>query len=101
MPLIAGELPSADPLRMPMNWSLQPTAVIPGVAALNQPEKSNLNSVQPVHATSQAPDEVQIHIGRIEVTAVPPAPARVSPAAPQRRAPSLDDYLKSRDSRHS
>jgi hypothetical protein len=48
----------------------------------------------PVHE----PDEIQIHIGRIEVTAVHPAPA---PAVvkPQRNVPSLDEYLKRRDRR--
>lgn len=44
------------------------------------------------------PDDIQIHIGRIEVIAVPPAPA---PAAgkSQRNVPSLDEYLKRRDRR--
>jgi len=38
------------------------------------------------------PDEVHIHIGRIEVTAAPPAPRPVAvPAA--RKAMSLDEYL--------
>jgi hypothetical protein len=43
------------------------------------------------------PDEIQIHIGRIEVTAVPP-PAR-RPVKPQRHEISLDAYLKRRDGR--
>ena len=45
------------------------------------------------------PHEVQIHIGRIEVTAVPPAPPRAPAAAPRRNAMSLDDYLKRRNGR--
>ena len=48
----------------------------------------------PVHE----PDEIQIHIGRIEVTAVHPAPAPAV-AKPQRNVPSLDEYLKRRDRR--
>jgi hypothetical protein len=54
-------------------------------------------------AASRAPErganeEIQIHIGRIEVIAAPPPPARAA-AAPARRFTSLDDYLKRRDGR--
>ena len=38
-------------------------------------------------------DEIQIHIGRIEVTAVPPAPARPA-ALPVRKSVKLEEYLK-------
>lgn len=38
------------------------------------------------------PDEIQIHIGRIEVIAVPPPAARPA-APPARRGQSLDEYL--------
>jgi hypothetical protein len=38
-------------------------------------------------------DEIEIHIGRIEVTAVQPAAQR-SPAPPARKALNLDEYLK-------
>lgn len=41
----------------------------------------------------QDADEIQIHIGRIEVTAVPPAPVR-SPAQPVRRSLKLGEYLR-------
>jgi hypothetical protein len=55
---------------------------------------------QRVEPAVREPDEIQIHIGRIEVTAVPPAPA--PPAAkPQRNVPSLDEYLRRRDRRAS
>ena len=43
-------------------------------------------------------DEIQIHIGRIEVTAVPQAPGPAA-AKPQSNVPSLDEYLKRRDRR--
>jgi hypothetical protein len=46
------------------------------------------------------PDEIQIHIGRIEVVAVPPpAPKPSASPKPQRGALSLDDYLRRRDRR--
>lgn len=46
------------------------------------------------------PDEIEIHIGRIEVTAVPP-PAQVRLAArPERKAVNLDEYLKRRHGRN-
>jgi hypothetical protein len=38
-------------------------------------------------------DEIQIHIGRIEVTAVPPPPVR-PPASPVRKSLRLDEYLR-------
>lgn len=47
--------------------------------------------------TPREPDEIQIHIGRIEVIAVPPAPAPPAPQKPRRGAPSLDEYLRRRD----
>lgn len=45
-------------------------------------------------ATLREPDEIQIHIGRIEVTAVQAPPARPSPQKAARKAPSLGEYLK-------
>jgi hypothetical protein len=45
------------------------------------------------------PDEIQIHIGRIEVTAAPPPVLRPAAQKTQRKAPSLDDYLRRRNAR--
>jgi hypothetical protein len=39
-------------------------------------------------------DDIQIHIGRIEVFAVPPPPRPAAPASPVRRGMSLDDHLR-------
>ena len=49
-------------------------------------------------ATPHQPDEIRIHIGRIEVTAVPPAPA-AAPSKPARPSPNLGEYLKRGDRR--
>jgi hypothetical protein len=45
---------------------------------------------------TREPDEIQIHIGRIEVTAVPPAPVRPAPR-PANKSLDLGAYLKRRD----
>jgi hypothetical protein len=73
----------------------------PPVAAFGPSKNSSADSSRPFSPPSRATDDIQIHIGRIEVTAVPPAPARAAPAKPQRRAPSLDEYLRRRDGRSS
>lgn len=51
------------------------------------------NLLRRLRPPEREPDEIQIHIGRIEVTAMPPAPARAEPR-PARKSPSLDEYLK-------
>jgi hypothetical protein len=50
--------------------------------------------------SERQPDEIQIHIGRIEVMATPPAPARIE-TKPVSRSPNLSDYLKVRHGRLS
>jgi hypothetical protein len=49
-----------------------------------------------LEASRKGPDEIQIHIGRIEVTAVPPAPVAAPSPKPRHLAPSLDEYLQRR-----
>ncbi len=44
-------------------------------------------------ARSPEPDQIEIHIGRIEVTAVPRAVPRAAPK-PARKSLNLDDYLR-------
>jgi hypothetical protein len=46
----------------------------------------------------QGGDDIQIHIGRIEVTAMPPAAPRPVPA-PVRKSQTLDEYLRQRNGR--
>jgi hypothetical protein len=48
--------------------------------------------------TEREPDRVQIHIGRIEVTAVPQDPPRPAATRP-RKSLNLGEYLKRRDGR--
>ena len=48
---------------------------------------------RPVTQPEREAEEIQIHIGRIEVTAVPPAPA-FKPAQPVRKSLKLDEYLR-------
>jgi hypothetical protein len=48
--------------------------------------------------SSREPDEIRIHIGRIEVTAVPPAQVRSDPK-PVKPSLNLGDYLKRRSGR--
>jgi hypothetical protein len=69
----------------------------PVVSGLNktQPQAERFQRAKP---EAREPDEIQIHIGRIEVTAVHPAPAPAA-AKPQRNVPSLDEYLRRRDRR--
>ena len=59
------------------------------------PMKQEMNVSRPM---GREPDEIQIHIGRIEVTAVPQAPAR-SAIRPARKGQSLEEYLSRRDRR--
>jgi hypothetical protein len=49
------------------------------------------------HHTEREPEDIQIHIGRIEVLAVPQAPAATAKASS--KTSSLDEYLKRRDRR--
>jgi hypothetical protein len=43
-------------------------------------------------------DEIEINIGRIEVTAIPPAAPRSTP--PARKSLNLDEYLQRRNGRN-
>ena len=51
-------------------------------------------------APIEQPDQIEIHIGRIEVTAVTPA-AAAAPRPPQKKSLDLGEYLKGRDGRAS
>jgi hypothetical protein len=89
-PLVAGVYPSQDASE------ILPSVTAPPAPSFNRPKRSSASSSQNPQAATP-PDEIQIHIGRVEVIAMPPAPARTAPAKPSRQAPSLNDYLRRRD----
>jgi hypothetical protein len=76
---------------------LMPRAMTPTMQRADETDHSG-RLARHLRSQSREADEIQIHIGRIEVTAVPPAPARPAPV-PNRKSPSLDDYLKRRPGR--
>jgi hypothetical protein len=84
-PLIEESIPRTD-----AHTSLVPDSGLRAPGAIGKDQRDF-----PRRAAAERPaqDEIQIHIGRIEVTALPQTPAR--PAAPvARKALNLDEYLK-------
>ncbi|HEX4004736.1 MAG TPA: hypothetical protein VHX60_01045 [Acidobacteriaceae bacterium] len=70
-------------------------------AAASQGNRNPGNPRQTATAPAQRePDEIQIHIGRIEVTAVPPPAAQRPTPRDQHKSVSLDDYLRRRNGRN-
>jgi hypothetical protein len=92
------------PLFQPAYKTLVPTgsglSTIAGAqtSANSSSFRGNETSATTSRSPKSEPDEIQIHIGRIEVTAVPQTPPRTS-SKPQRKGISLDEYLKGRDRR--
>ena len=77
---------------MQMMWPARPRAT-----AVSQPAKAAAqNSRGPQRAPGQPaqPPDIQVHIGRIEVVAVPPAAAPQSKPRPRVNSTSLQDYLR-------
>ena len=64
-----------------------------------QPRIESANRERDRGEGSRTSNEVQIHIGRIEVIAVPPPAPQRAAAATERRGESLDDYLRRKDRR--
>ena len=84
----------------PVNATLSPPVE---TAPLQAPKYADTTVTPPTRppslvaaAAASAHDEIQIHIGRIEVTAMPP-PARPAAQKPANNGPSLQEYLKRRD----
>ena len=91
VPLVAGDFP-APPAR---DESLEGPRE--SHAAQRPRERAPAATVR--SAARQGPDEIQINIGRVEVVAAPPPAMRPAAQKAQRKAPSLDDYLRRRNSR--
>jgi hypothetical protein len=68
------------------------------LAATSRAGRDVADRVRSSRSNKREPDEIQITIGRIEVTAVPEAPARPVPK-PGRKQLSLDEYLRRADGR--
>jgi hypothetical protein len=93
--------PSPVSLIMEEITAIQPvhdTRVHPLAAAKPAPDRpGRMAAVKPVFEPANRVDQVEIHIGRIEVTAMPSIPPAIPSAKTRRAAPSLDDYLRRRD----
>lgn len=85
-----------QPLMAEMTPRIDEAAARPFAAGVRKAEKTNWSGREAT--PEREPDEIQIHIGRIEVMAVPPAPARAE-TKPVNRSPNLGDYLKLRHGR--
>jgi hypothetical protein len=81
------------------------TQLVAGNVNPAEPKNPSRNRLYPfatepkLRSADREPEEIQIHIGRIEVTAVQPAPAIPPTPKPRRVTPSLDEYLRRRDRR--
>jgi len=96
------EGPSPQLIRQGPYTPLVPEGLRPAEAALVRdssrlsPDRGKVERTGPARHSAPAErsaDDIQIHIGRIEVTAVPPAPARPA-VQPVRKSLRLDEYLR-------
>lgn len=82
----------SQPLQKNANLPLLPQAMIqPARSIKHDADKDSARRAVP---QAQEPDEIHIHIGRVEVAAVMQPAVRPAPAAQARKAMSLDEYLR-------
>jgi hypothetical protein len=72
---------------------IETRALVPPIAEIRERRGSTIREPRAQRSASAKPDEVHIHIGRIEVTAAPPA-APPAIRKPVRKSPTLDEYLR-------
>ena len=68
--------------------------LLPPQPAAAPPKISSVNAARTPAPPPRKPDEIHIHIGRIEVAAVSQPAARPAPAQPTRKSINLDEYLR-------
>jgi len=97
-PIVVHSIPPTEPSAAIKPF--QPPTLGEIQAALTRPNTRRQSPAIPPapRTTPQQPDDIQIHIGRIEVVAVPP-PAPRPAAAPARIGLNLDEYLSRRNGR--
>lgn len=98
---------TADPAGPPASSATAPKTLFPPAAPGPQPLPPTAapdpvpapafaqplgRQARPQPSAASEPAPIKIHIGRVEITAVPPPPAVT--AKPARKAMSLDDYLR-------
>lgn len=96
-------LPAPAHAREPQEPSSSEPSLIPG--ALSDAALPRIGDMQPSYAPPRASaanrrerrgvDQIQIHIGRVEVVAIAPPQPQPAPPERERRSLRLDDYLRS------
>jgi hypothetical protein len=100
LPAVSEYVPIVNPASPAGNNATQPRSLGEIEAALTRatPRSQSPQFPPASRPAPQPADDIQIHIGRIEVIAVPP-PAPRAQAAPSRKGLSLDEYLSRRNGR--
>lgn len=88
------DAPMASP--PPLIPAFHPALDLPSTHSVARPAAPRPSSNPARHTPETAPDEIHVHIGRIEVTAVSEAPKPKARAARGQPPMSLDDYLAKR-----
>jgi len=92
---------AAPPPSMPVTVPLAPAPLLGQLAALALPPAGSIRpavAVQSKATSDGEPTEVHVHIGRIEVTALPATAAPKQRERPARHSVPLSDYLANRRS---